>query len=93
MENTPLGGREHGLDLGAQQPTVPGLGHVGQVIFASDGRARALVWADRRYPVAGDAAVQQAVGAAARRANLFIDPATLELFDEQRRWLGRCEGG
>ena len=81
------------MDPGAQQPTLPGLGHVGQVVFASDGRARALVWAGRRYPVAGDAAIQHAVGAAARRANLFIDPGTLELFDEQRRPLGRCEGG
>jgi hypothetical protein len=81
------------MDPGAQQPTLPGLGHVGQVVFASDGRARAVVWAGRRYPVAGAAAIQHAVGAAARRANLFIDPATLELFDEQRRPLGRCESG
>ena len=71
----------------------PGLGHVGQVVFASDGRARALVWAGRRYAVAGDAATQQAIGAAARRANLYIDPTTLELFDQHRRPLGRCESG
>jgi hypothetical protein len=71
----------------------PGLGHVGQVVFASDGRARALVWAGRRYAVAGDTAAQQAIGEAARHANLYIDPATLELFDQNRRPLGRCEPG
>ena len=71
----------------------PDLGHVGQVVFASDGRARALVWAGRRYAVAGDVATQQAIGEAARRANLYIDPATLELFDQHRRPLGRCEPG
>jgi hypothetical protein len=71
----------------------PALGHVGQVVFASDGRARALVWAGRRYAVAGDAATQQAVGEAARHANLYIDPATLELFDHNRRSLGRCAPG
>ena len=51
------------MDPGAQQPTLPGLGHMGQVVFDSDGRARALVWQGRRYPVAGDAATQHAVGA------------------------------
>ncbi|HUS17037.1 MAG TPA: hypothetical protein VM536_18725 [Chloroflexia bacterium] len=67
------------------------LGHVGQVVFAADGRARALVWGGRRYVVAGDTATQQAIGTVARQANLYIDPATLELFDDQRRPLGRVE--
>ncbi len=71
----------------------PDLGHVGQVIFASDGRARGLVWAGARYAVLGDEAAQQAVGEVARRANLYIDPATFELFDQDRRPIGRASAG
>ena len=79
------------MDSNQPKPGPSDLGHVGQVVFAADGRARALVWAGRRYPVAGDAATQQAIGQVARAANLYIDPTTLELFDHQHRALGRCE--
>ncbi len=79
------------MDQGTSSAGPPGLGHVGQVVFASDGRARALVWAGRRHRVLGDAAAQQAIGQAARRANLFIHPETLELFDDAGHALGRCE--
>ncbi|MGI8586350.1 MAG: hypothetical protein ACR2M0_01495 [Chloroflexia bacterium] len=71
----------------------PDLGHVGQMVFASDGRARGLVWAGVRYAILGDAEAQQAVGEVARRANLYIDPATLELFDQDRRPIGRASAG
>ncbi|HMA33023.1 MAG TPA: hypothetical protein VKY74_00980 [Chloroflexia bacterium] len=71
-------------------PGPAGLGHVGQVVFAADGRARAVVWAGQRYAVAGDPATQQAIGQAARAANLYIDPATLQLFDHQHHLLGQC---
>lgn len=73
---------------GFSKPGGPDLAHVGQVIFAGDGRARAIIWAGRRYRVAGDAATQQAIGQVARAANLYIHPTTLELFDHQRRRLG-----
>ena len=79
------------MDPFPPKPGPPGLAHIGQVIFAADGRARALVWQGRRYAVAGDAAAQHAVGAVARRANLYLDPATLALVDEARRPVGQCE--
>jgi hypothetical protein len=72
------------------KPGPPGLVHIGQVVFAADGRARALVWEGRRYAVGGDAAAQAAVGAVARQANLYLDPATLDLFDDRRHPLGQC---
>ena len=72
------------------QPPAPDLVHVGQVVFAADGRARALAWQGRRYPIAGDAAAQQAAGAVARAANLYLDPTTLTLYDERRRAVGHC---
>ncbi len=78
------------MDSLPPKPNPPGLAHIGQVIFAADGRARALIWQGRRYAVAGDTAVQQAVGGVARRANLYLDPATLALFDEARRPVGWC---
>ena len=84
------------MDSIPSQPLHPDLAQIGQVVFAADGRARALVLAGRRYAILGDAATQQAIGQVARAANLFINPQTLELFDQARRPLGRAaapEGG
>lgn len=58
--------------------------HIGQAIFAADGRARAVIFEGRRYdlrPEDGPDAAQK-VGAVARQANLYIDPLTCELYDQ-----------
>jgi hypothetical protein len=73
------------------KPEYGDLAHIGQVVFAADGRARALVWQGQRYPIAGDPATQLEIGRVARQANLYINPATLELFDQQHRRLGQAE--
>jgi hypothetical protein len=55
------------------------------VIFAADGRARAVFFAGRRFDVNvadGPEAAQRA-GDAARHANLYIDPQTFDLYDHQ----------
>ena len=71
-----------------QPPSTPaaasGRKHVGQVAFAADGRARAVLFEGRRLPVSpadGHAAAQR-VGEAARNSNLYIDPQSFDLYDQ-----------